>query len=102
MEQGQLMCINCHKSVEQNAAKLFVGVFVCPSCFTLADRLYKRSKLELEQLLVLLQDSIRVALIEGRLFPMEGGPLDEIPKADLLRTIVKLQETKDAKRHESH
>lgn len=97
-----LNCMNCQAPVEQADAKLFAGVFVCPTCHMFAERLFRRSEAELKQLLVVLQDAIRIALIEGRLTPMEGGPLDEIPKQELLRTIVKLQETRDAaKRHPS-
>jgi hypothetical protein len=61
-----------------------------------AERLYRRSELELNQLLHVLQDAIRIAIIEGRLTPMEGGPLDEIPKQELLRNVMMLQEKRDA------
>lgn len=92
----QLQCMNCQNRVPQEDAKLFAGVFVCPTCHMFAERLYRRSELELKQLLSVLQDAIRVAIIEGRLTPMEGGPLDEIPKQELLRNVMMLQEKRDA------
>ena len=94
--EERLRCMNCHSAVEQDDAKIFAGVFVCPTCHTFAERLYRRSELELKQLLTVLQDAIRIALIESRLVPMEGGPLNEVPKQELLRNIVMLQESRDA------
>lgn len=94
MEDG-LKCINCDVVVHPDDAKLFAGVFVCPTCFTFSERLFRRSERELKQLLLVLQDTIRIALIEGRLFPEEGTSLEEIPKAKLLNEVALLQEKRD-------
>lgn len=95
-----LTCLNCQTAVEQQDAKVFAGVFLCPTCYLFAERLYRRGERELKQLLLVLQDAIRIALVEGRLVPMEGGTLDDIPKDQLINSLVSLQEKRNAaKRH---
>jgi hypothetical protein len=94
-----LNCLNCKKPVASDRAKIFAEVFVCPACYETAERMYKRSEGELRMMLTFLRESIRLALIEGRLFVNEGHLNEqEVPKTELLRMIVRLEEQREASR----
>jgi hypothetical protein len=93
---GNFPCLNCKTEVSQEKAKVFAGVFVCPDCYTKAERLYNKCEGELKQLLLVLKEAIRVALVKGALQYNPASPLDEVPKDELLEMIVKLTEKKDA------
>lgn len=95
-----LPCMNCQQPVDPNNAQVFSGVFVCPTCFTMATRLFDRSKKELNDLLLMLQEGIRIALIEGRL-QFREGPDVGLSKKEVLEAIVKLQEMSDARKVDS-
>lgn len=86
--------MNCQTPVGPNEGKFFAGVFCCPGCHTTATRLYERAEGELRALLVMLQESIRLALVEQRL-QLGSEAIADIPKADLLRAVTQLQEAKE-------
>lgn len=88
-------CMNCHKEVEPGDAKIFAEVFCCPTCFTIAERTYKRLEGELRKMLVMSRETIRVALVEGKLHLPEGETQD-VSKEDVLRMIVQMTEKKHA------
>lgn len=87
--------MNCSKPVGSDEGKFFAGVFCCSSCSTVAQRLFERGEKELKALLLMLRESIRIALIEQRLQHEPNESVSDIPKADLLRAIVQLQEAKE-------
>lgn len=89
-----LPCMNCNKPTSDEDGKLFAEVFVCSTCYTTAERLYQRLEGELRRLLLLSKETIRVALIEGKLHA-ETASEQEIPKEDLLRMIVQFSERKE-------
>jgi hypothetical protein len=91
-----LACLNCSAVVAPEDGKEFGGVFCCPTCHLLATRLYERGSRELKQLLILMHESIRVALVEGRL-QFGESQLGELSKADLLAQIGQLVEERRAK-----
>lgn len=91
-----LCCLNCHKTVPTSDAKVFAEVFVCSTCHDTAERLYQRSEGELRMLLLMLKESIRVALVEGRLHVGERS-VEEVSKTDLLRMMVRLEEQRAAR-----
>jgi hypothetical protein len=91
-----LRCLNCPRTVPTNEAKVFAGVFVCPTCHDTAERLYRRSEGELRMLLLMLKESIRIALVEGRLHVGERS-VEEVSKTDLLRMMVRLEEQRTAR-----
>ena len=99
MVQGAvgIPCKNCDKVMGADDGKIFAEVVVCPTCYTMAERLFSRCDRELRQMLLLLQEAIRVALIEGKLHYGAAQPLDEVPKEELLRMIVKMTESKHAR-----
>ena len=96
MASSGIPCMNCRKEVEQQDGKVFAEVFVCPTCYELAGRLYDRCEGELNRLLLMLREAIRIALVEGKLQYGPALPLDEVPKAELLKMIVELTEKKNA------
>jgi len=89
--------MNCKTSVRPEEAKIFAEVFVCPTCFGVAESLHNKGKRELLALLEMMKEAIRIALIEGRLQLSEQS-LQDVSKTDLLRAIVDLQEKHDASR----
>lgn len=90
-----LTCVNCNQPVEQNDAKFFHGVFLCSTCFTMADRMYERARKELTGLLVMLKEGIRIALCDGRLHFAEKQAGEEPTKKEVLEAVLKLQEMKE-------
>ena len=57
--------------------------------------MYDRCEGELNRLLLLLREAIRIALVEGKMQFGPALPMDEIPKADLLKMIAELTEKKN-------
>lgn len=92
---NELSCMNCKKQVLQQDAKIFASVYVCSSCYDKAERIYAKCEAELRRLLLMLREAIRIALVEGRLQFAEGKPLEEVPKAELLKMIVELSGKKE-------
>jgi hypothetical protein len=88
---GGLECMHCHKPVPDEDGRVFAEVFVCASCYTIAERLYHRLEAELRRLLAMSKETIRIGLIEGKL-SFESAPAEEVSKAELLQMIVKMQE----------
>jgi hypothetical protein len=91
-----LNCLNCQTPTQPDAAKLFAEVFVCPRCYELAERAEQRCVADLRRLQLMVREAIRVALVEGKLHPGVAS-LEELPKAELLREIVRLSEKKDGR-----
>jgi hypothetical protein len=90
--------MNCQQPVADETAKFFHGTLVCNTCHTMAERLYSRARSELTDLLVMLQEGIRIAIIERRLHFKEGAGGEEMSKKEVLEAIVRLQEMKDARK----
>jgi hypothetical protein len=94
MDTPIVSCMNCGKRAPADQFKLCFEVMVCSDCHVVATTIFDRGRTELRQLLTLLQESIRLALMEGRLaFP--DGRVGKPSKRDILKTIVHLVETKD-------
>lgn len=71
---------------------MFAQVYICDSCFTIATRMEQQIDSQLRRMQVFLRESIRVALVEGKLNLATASGVEEVPKADVLRMIVKLSE----------
>jgi hypothetical protein len=93
--EEQLKCMNCGKDVSANNAHLFAQVYLCHACNEMAVSFYRRCETELKHLLVLTKESIRESLIKGKFFPAEQDKR-EIPKAEILKQILKMNEETDA------
>jgi hypothetical protein len=91
---NSLRCLNCSKHVAEKDARIFAEVYVCSPCSDMAERLYHRCEGELRRMLLLLRESIRVALVEGRLHYGAAESSQDISKEELLKMIVQLSEKK--------
>lgn len=91
-----LPCMNCQQPVADASAKFFHGTLVCGTCHAMAERLYDRARKELTDLLVMLQEGIRIAIIERRLQFREEKD-GEVSKKEVLEAIVRLKDMKDAR-----
>lgn len=89
-----LPCPNCGKIIPPNGGVLFAAVFVCSPCGDRANRLAHKLKKDIQRMLTLSQEAIRVSLIEGKLHYGEGLP-EEISKKELLETMVLVQDLVD-------
>jgi len=84
-----LPCLSCKEQVSPDEAKVFAEVFLCPKCYRIAERLYRKGESELRMMLLILKESIRVAALKGELqFSFEK--LDEMKREDLLSSLAKL------------
>ena len=84
-----LPCVNCGKAVDPNEAKFFAQVFVCPTCYAIAERLFERGEQELRMMLVMLKECIRVAIVKKELqFPEQN--LEDMPRKDLFVELARL------------
>ena len=90
-----LHCLNCKADVPADEGRIFAQVFVCPRCFSLAESFYERSLYELRRLEVALRESVRLALLEGRL-QFSAAPDHDLSKRDVLRAVVLLEELRHA------
>ena len=84
-----LHCMNCGASTLAGQGKVFAQVFVCPTCFAIAENFYERSEKELKYLLTIIKESLRVALVHG-MVKLSEGKLKDISKKELLEEIVKM------------
>lgn len=89
MEVPHLRCLNCSVEVSASDAKFFAGAFCCPTCFALAERLYQRGEYELKLMLLVLKESIRVAIVKKEL-QFNTAQLEDMPKKDLLSELARL------------
>jgi hypothetical protein len=86
-----LPCLNCQKQVGANAGKIFAGCFVCPTCFEVASRMETRLEGELKRMLVMLRESIRIAIVERRLVLGPADAARDLSKKEVLEAIIELQ-----------
>lgn len=84
--------MNCQRALREDEAKFFAAVFVCSDCHFMAERLFTRARKELNQLLVVMKESIRLALIEGRLQFSNTVQVDEVSKKELIQNMMDLAE----------
>lgn len=90
----ELKCMNCGTRVAPKDGLLYLSVFVCPTCKEEAEILRRRARKDLSKLLTLLDETIRLALVEGRLkLSGEDGAPDK-SKREVLMTIMELLEAK--------
>ncbi len=89
-----LPCMNCKKPTPESDAKVCAEVFVCSACHEMAERLFHRLEGELRRLLLLSKETIRVALVEGKLHFAHTHERD-VPKDELLKMIVQFSEKKE-------
>jgi hypothetical protein len=86
--------MSCKEPVSPEDGKVFLGVFVCPTCHQLVGRLRDRNLKELQHLVTILDEALRIALIEGKL--LVAGDKKELSKREVLEQVLKLSEIADA------
>jgi hypothetical protein len=95
MEVGQvppgLPCMNCGKELHPSEAKIFAKVLVCPLCYSVAETLFRKGERELKKLLLMLQETLRVALVEGRLH-LKPEDLEDPTAQQVVTAIAQLEE----------
>jgi hypothetical protein len=84
-----LPCLSCKQEVPPADGKVFAEVFMCPSCFRIAERLLKSGDAELKMMLLVLKESIRVAALTQGLQYAEQY-LGDMPKEDLVSHLAKM------------
>jgi hypothetical protein len=78
-----LSCVNCKADVDPQDVKFFGKIFVCPNCYAIAERLYERGESELKMLLLILHESIRSSIVQGKL-QFSPQQLADMKREDLL------------------
>jgi hypothetical protein len=89
MDQNALDCLNCHNPVKPEEAKSFAGVFVCPSCFGIAEHVYSRGEAELRRMLLMYKETVRIALVKGEL-TLSSLEQKEPNKRDVMQAILQM------------
>lgn len=84
-----LPCLSCKEDVNPAEGKVFAEVFMCPTCFRIAERMFSTGEAELRMMLLVLKESIRVtALTEGLQHCIQY--LDDMKKEDLISHLAKM------------
>jgi hypothetical protein len=91
-----LPCVNCGTEVPEKDVKFFTQILVCPDCYFMAERLYTRGKKELSMLLLLLKESIRVAIVQKQL-QFSPKIIEDMPQEDLFGELTKLAQVARAR-----
>lgn len=89
--------MNCGRDTPAGVGKVFAAVYVCPTCYGIAESFYEKMVGELNHLLTIAKEAIRVALIEGK-FQLSEQHVRDISKRELLEEIIKLEQARGSKR----
>lgn len=84
-----LPCVNCGADVNPDEAKFFGQIFVCPTCHSIAERLYTQGEKELKMLLLILHEAIRLSIVHKKL-QFSPQQLDDMKREDLLGHLQEL------------
>lgn len=93
-----ITCTNCRNPVAQKDGKVIFKVFVCPTCFGIAETIYRSGERGLKNALTLMQETIYQQLVDGKLQLPEKQP-DAMTHTETLKMIVWLQEAYDVARN---
>jgi hypothetical protein len=89
-----LACMCCKELVPGDEGKFFAKVFCCSRCYTVATRVVEVAEQELRQLLVVVRESTRIALLEGKLEFKQS--VETMSKKQLFEEIVRLDAVREA------
>ena len=93
-----LRCLNCQQPVREEDAKMIFSVLVCSECHEVATIIDKRGRSTIRTMLTLWQETVRLALVTGKLrLPSGSSPKNPPSRRDVLRTIIQLVEAYDAR-----
>lgn len=79
--------MSCRKEVTQSDGKLFASVFCCPDCHETASRFMERAEQDLSNLRLMMHETIRHGLLEGKL-QFSTTPLEDVSKKDFLSALA--------------
>lgn len=65
-------------------------VFICSNCKLVAERIFERAQQDVKHLLVMMKESIRLGLIEGRLQFRDPEQVEEVSRPDLINKLAEL------------
>lgn len=86
--------MNCGKTRSDVPGLVWSSVYVCTDCGNLANIVYKNGVKELDKLKLLLQETIRILLIQGKL----TATSDVAPsKADVFKQIISLKDAAESR-----
>ncbi len=97
---SELPCMNCQTPVPAGKGQFFAEVFVCERCHTQAVHFWQRSEKELQHLLTITKESIRLSLL-SRKFVFPEGPQGDLSKRDVLEEILRMEEARE-QRNRNH
>jgi hypothetical protein len=91
-----LSCLSCQKPVDPNEAKLFAKMFVCPTCYTVATRLKTRLTDQLKFMIVTLDETIRLSIVDHKLLSLLPTQNErDATKKEVLEAILQLQDARE-------
>lgn len=86
-----MFCVNCKAQVGDRG-RVFESIMLCPTCYTIATRAFARVEKQLQDLLTMAKEAIRLAAIEGKLQPPQAtSHPQEVTKKQLLEKMLELQ-----------
>jgi len=85
-----LPCVNCKRDIAENEAEFFAGILVCKDCNRVATHLCERAHKELKWLLLMHQELIRNAIVQGKLQLQVQQGLEEVSRDELLEALAKM------------
>jgi hypothetical protein len=94
--------MNCDAPIAAGEMKLFAEVCVCEGCYNMATRMHERALKELKVVLVMMKESIRLALLQKKLQFRTPEELQNVKKPELLGELGRLVEAaQERQRHGS-
>jgi DNA-directed RNA polymerase subunit RPC12/RpoP len=81
-----LSCVNCKREVVAGEEKFFDKVYLCPDCHRIALRVLEKGERELKMMLMVLRESIRLAIVQHKLQFNEQN-LDDMKEEDMVSVL---------------
>lgn len=94
MSNEVLTCMNCKQPVDAGSGEFFAEVFVCKNCNAQAVHFWERTTKELQHLLTISKEAIRLSLITGK-FNFPEGRQGDLSKKEVLQEVLKMEEARE-------
>lgn len=91
--------MNCKGAVPGGAGKFFAEVFLCEVCHAQAVHFWDRTVRELNHLLTISKEAIRLSLISGK-FTFPEGQQGDLSKREVLEEVLKMEEAREQRARE--
>jgi len=83
-----LPCMNCKTPIDDG--KFFAEVWVCSDCHGMATRFYDKAQADMRKIMVMMKETIRIGLIEGKL--QFAGDLETKSPQETLKLLQGINE----------